>query len=201
MLALDRAVRQGRRVSVLFNLVDAASRRVRFHGVRAEMIARQADALGIELVQPATEPARFEQSFLTGMDTLRERGVDAIIFGNIHLEDVRGWYEARTTARGLEHVEPLWGEEPRAVVAELLERGYRTRLTCVDLQHADRRWLGRELDRALAAEIAATPHVDAAGESGEYHTFVFAGPLFSAPVDHVLGAVREESGHALIDLR
>lgn len=200
MLALDRAIRQGRHVRFLFNIVDARSGRVRFHGVRADMIARQAAALGLDLVQVATHPDGFEDTFLSGLDELRRRGADTIVFGNIHLEDVRGWYEERTTAHGFLHEEPLWGGDPAALVMELLDRGYRTRVTSVDLQHARRSWLGRELDRELALEIGATPHVDPAGESGEYHTYVFDGPLFSAPIAHVTGDTREEAGHALIDL-
>lgn len=200
MLALDRTVRQNLDVRYLLNIIDAGTRRIRFHGVRAELIGRQAAALGMQLVQPATTPDAFEQTFLDGLDQLRVLGVKGIIFGNIHLEDVRGWYEERTTGRGLAHVEPLWQADPNAVVAELIERGYRTRITSIDLQSANRSWLGRELDRALAAEIAGTEGVDAAGERGEYHTFVFAGPLFTKPVEHMVGAVREETGHALIEI-
>jgi uncharacterized protein (TIGR00290 family) len=200
MLALDRAVRQDLDVRYLLNIIDAGTRRIRFHGVRAELIGRQAAALRMQLLQPATLPENFEQTFLGGLDQLRDFGVEGIIFGNIHLEDVRGWYEERTTGRGLAHVEPLWKVDPNVAVAELLERGYRTRITSVDLQMADRGWLGRELDRALAAEIAGRKGVDAAGERGEYHTFVFAGPLFTEPVEHIVGPVREEKGHALIEI-
>lgn len=199
-LALDRAVRQGIDVRFLFNIVHGLTERVRFHGVRATMIARQAEALGLELIQPFTTPDGFEPAFLNGLDELREHGASGIVFGNIHLADVRAWYEERTTARGLTHVEPLWGGAPADIVAEVLDRGYRTRIVSVDLARGRRTWLGRELDRDLAHEIAATPGADPAGEQGEFHSFVFDGPLFRHPVAHVTGEVHEEEGHAMIDL-
>lgn len=200
MLALDRATRDGLDVRFLFNIIHGDSGRVRFHGVRAAMIAHQVRALGRELVQPVTTPAGFEEAFLRGLDELRGRGVRGIVFGNIHLADVRAWYEERTMARGLAHVEPLWGDRPIDLVSELLDRGYRTRIVSVDLARGRREWLGRVLDRKLAAEIAATPGVDPAGESGEYHSFAFAGPLFRGPVGHRIGAVHEQEGHVQVDL-
>ena len=200
MLALDRAVRQGIDVRYLLNIVHGLTGRVRFHGVRAELIARQAEALRLELVQPFTSPEGFEAAFLGGLGDLLSRGVEGIIFGNIHLADVRAWYEERTTAHGLVHVEPIWGEPPGGLVAEVLARGYRTRVVSVDLGRGDRGWLGRELDPGLAGTIAAHPGADPAGEQGEFHTFVFDGPLFRHPVMHEVGAVHEEEGHAQIDL-
>ncbi len=201
MLALDRAVRGGMDVRWLLNLYDRESGRVRFHGVRRELIALQAERLGLELVQRATSPADFEDVFLDALAALVDAGAGAIIFGNIHLADVRAWYEVRTVAAGLRHLEPLWGEAPAALVAEVLYRGYRACLTGVDLSRGSRAWVGRELDGGLAAEIAGRPRVDPAGEHGEFHTFVFDGPLFDAAIDIVTGPTHEADSHLLIDLR
>jgi uncharacterized protein (TIGR00290 family) len=199
-LALDRAVRQGLDVRYLFNIVYGPTGRVRFHGVRADLIARQAEALGLELIQPFTTPRGFEPAFLNGLDELIAHGVGGVVFGNIHLADVRAWYEERTTARGLEHVEPLWGDAPRDLVHEVLARGYRTRVVSVDLARGRRDWLGRELDAEFAAEIAMHPGVDPAGEQGEYHTFVFAGPLFRSEITYQIGEIHEEEGHVQVDV-
>lgn len=199
-LALDRAVRQGLDVRFLFNIYEGSTGRVRFHGVRRELIAAQAASLGRELVQDHTHPHDFETIFDRTLVGLRARGVGGIIFGNIHLADVRAWYEERVTALELEHLEPLWGEEPDALVAELLERGYRTRIAAVDLERGDRDWPGRELDAALAAEIGGRPDTDPAGEHGEYHTFVFDGPLFEHPLAVSVGEVVEMEGHRLVEL-
>jgi uncharacterized protein (TIGR00290 family) len=200
MLALDRAVRRGLDVRWLFNLYDAASERVRFHAVRRELIARQAERLGLELVQLATRPDTFEARFVEGLARLASLGATGVIYGNIHLDDVRAWYEERTAGRGLDHLEPLWGGHGADLLAELLERGYRTRLVSVDLTRGRPQWLGCELTVALAEELTARPGVDPSGEHGEYHTFVFDGPLFHAPLDVRAGEVREEGDHAVLDL-
>jgi diphthine-ammonia ligase len=199
-LALDRALRMGLRVRHLFNLYDEPSGRVAFHGVRAELIRMQAKRLGLGILQLPVRPGEFEPVFLAGLERLRVLGVTGIIFGNIHLADVRAWYEERTTAVGFEHVEPLWAEPPDDLVREFLARGYRTLLASVNLELGRREWVGRELTSALATEVAGTPGVDAAGERGEYHTFVFEGPLFASRIEVVPGDVIEYKGHALIEL-
>lgn len=200
MLALDRAVRAGLDVRWLLNLYDGGTDRVRFHGVRRELVALQAQRLGVRLVQQPTTESDFEAVFTAGLQALAASGASAIIFGNIHLADVREWYEVRSTRAGLHHIEPLWGEAPAAVVAELLHRGYRSCLTAVDLDRASRSWAGRELDGELASEIASRTGTDPAGERGEYHTFVFDGPLFRSPIDLVIGESNESDHHLLIDL-
>lgn len=199
-LALHHAQADGPDVRVLLNLYDRASSRVRFHGVRAGLIAAQAASLGIELLQRATDPDTFEATFLDALGELRARGIDAVVFGNIHLADVRAWYEERTTGTGLRHVEPLWGMAPADVVAEFVATGYRARITSVDLERLPREWLGCELDADLLARLKATPGVDAAGEHGEYHTFVHDGPLFRNPLVCAAGAAFETETHALLDL-
>jgi diphthine-ammonia ligase len=181
MLALHRALDQGLPVTTLFNLYDGASGSVRFHGVARELVGAQARALGLELLQLPLGDDDYDAVFGDGLAQLRQRGATSLVLGNIHLADVRGWYEARTRAHGLGHVEPLWGWEPRRVVEEVVRLGYRARVSGVDATRALPQWLGRELDTALLAEFQAAG-IDAAGESGEYHTFVHDGPLFAHPV-------------------
>ena len=199
MLALDRAVRRGWRVDYLLNLYDAASQRVRFHGVRQELIQAQADALSITLLAYPTQPDTFEQVFLGALDDLCQRGADAIIFGNIHLADVRAWYEAHTTGKGLTHLEPLWGEPVGLLAREVVQRGYHAVLTSVELARARESWLGEPLSEALIQEFEEAG-IDACGERGEYHTFVSSGPLFRAPLPVSLGERVSMPGYALIDV-
>jgi diphthamide synthase (EF-2-diphthine--ammonia ligase) len=105
MLALDRAVRTGRQVSTLVTMYDAESVRARFHGIPITLI--QADALGIPLLRYPMRPETFAAIFLQSLIDLRECGITGIIFGNIHLQDIRALYEERSVAAGLTHLEPL----------------------------------------------------------------------------------------------
>jgi uncharacterized protein (TIGR00290 family) len=199
-LALDRALRQGIDVRVLANIYEGTTGRVRFHGVRRELIQRQAEALGLELVTAHTTPDDFEPVFLGVLETLRARGCEGIVFGNIHLADVRAWYEERVRAAGLRHVEPLWGDPPIELVHEVVERGYRALVVSVDLMQGAAEFLGRELDADLLTEIGISDDLDPCGERGEYHTLVFDGPGFRDPLAYTTGQTVDKDGHRFIDL-
>jgi uncharacterized protein (TIGR00290 family) len=199
-LALDRAQRQGLEVAFLANIYEGSTGRVRFHGVRHELIQRQAKALGLELVTAHTSPRSFEPVFLEVLETLRGRGCSGIVFGNIHLADVRAWYEERVRGAGLDHVEPLWGDPPIELVHEVVERGYRALVVSVDLQQGAAAFLGRELDADLLTDIDIADDLDPCGERGEYHTLVFDGPAFNRPLSYIRGPSIEIDGHRFIDL-
>jgi diphthine-ammonia ligase len=205
VLALDRAIRAGLRVTRLVTLYDDASQRVRFHAVPVSVMRAQAAALGLPLSLYPTTPATFEGAFLAALSELREASIGGLIFGNIHLADVRAWYEDRVRAAGLEHVEPLWGEPPSALVREVVTRGYRATLTCIEAPKADVAWLGQPITDALIAELEARG-VDPCGERGEYHTLVTDGPLFHAPLAvrfgdaHVTSAAGEGSQFHQLDV-
>lgn len=199
-LALDRAARQGYTDLRLVTLYDEASQRVRFHGVPVTLMRAQAEALGLPMRCVPTTPATFEAMFLALVAELAAEGVRGAIFGNIHLADVRGWYEERVRAAGLAHIEPLWGEDPSALVRETLTRGYRALLTCVDTTRADATWLGQTISADLIAAFERAG-IDACGERGEYHTLVTDGPLFRHPLAIQTGAVHTEGAFQQLDVR
>jgi uncharacterized protein (TIGR00290 family) len=200
VLALDRAMRQGLQVDFLVTMYDEASQRVRFHGVPIALIQAQAHALGIPLLAYPNTSSTFEAIFLQSLHDLRQRGITTLIFGNIHLADVRAWYEERTTAAGLKHREPLWGELPSKLVREFLARGYTALLTCIEEAHANPAWLGAPLTEELIQAFEQA-EIDPCGEHGEYHTFVHAGPLFSAPLALRLGQRISQAGFQQMDIQ
>ena len=200
MLALDRATRQGYTNLRLVTLYDGPSGRVRFHGVPVEVMRAQAEALGLPMRCVPTMPATFEAAFRALLGELAAEGVRGAIFGNIHLADVRAWYEERVCAAGLEHIEPLWGEEPSALVRETLARGYRSLLTCVDTIRADPAWLRQTISEPLVAAFERAG-IDPCGERGEYHTLVTDGPLFRRPLAIQTGEVHVEEPFHQLDVR
>lgn len=198
-LALQRAGAAGIEVARLINFHDAATGRVRFHATRVDMVQAQAHALGIELRTIATTWPEMEGRLAEELATLRSEGFAGVVLGDIHLADVRAWYEERVSAAGLQHVEPLWAEEPARLVREFVETGGRAVITCVDCVRLDASWLGRILDEHFIEEIGATG-VDPCGENGEYHSFAFQGPMFARPVGWRPGERRSESGFSQLDL-
>ena len=201
-LALHRARTAGLRVTTLASVVDGDTGRIPYHGTRADVLRAQASALGLDLALARTAEGRgFEEAFTGLLEELSAGGIEGMVFGNVHLADVRAWWEKRVSAAGLEHVEPLWGGDPARLVREYVGLGYRSRVVSVLLDSpADPGWLGRELDRELLEEIAARGGVDPCGERGEFHTVCRDGPLFLRPVDLRAGETSEVEGHRILDL-
>jgi len=198
-LALMRARAKGLDVSRLLNFYDPATDRVRFHATRSDLIRAQAGAIGIELRQLGTPWERYEATFRDMLAELKREGFAGVVFGDIHLADVRAWYEERVRAAGLAHVEPIWGEAPAALVAEFVASGSRAVITCCELPKLDETWLGRIIDERFVDDIRGLP-IDPAGENGEYHSFTFAGPLFRSPVPWRAGARRHDGAFVQLDL-
>lgn len=198
-LALLRARARGLPIERLLNFYDPASDRVRFHATRRELIRAQADAAGIELRQYGTAWDDYERTFREMLASLAGEGFTGVVFGDIHLKDVRAWYEDRVRAAGLAHVEPLWLERSPALLAEFVASGSRAVITCVELPKLGEAWLGRVIDERFANDIASEG-VDAAGENGEYHSFVYASPLFSAPIRWRSGERRSDGDFLQLDL-
>jgi uncharacterized protein (TIGR00290 family) len=198
-LALMRARARGLDVVRLLNVYDPASDRVRFHATRRELIQAQADAIGIELRQFGVAWDGYEPAFRAMLEALRAEGFRGVMFGDIHLADVRAWYEERVRAAGLEHVEPIWGEAPAALVAEFVASGSRAVITCCELPKQDESWLGRIIDERFVDDIRAMP-IDPAGENGEYHSFAFAGPLFRTPLRWRACGRRAEGDFVQLDI-
>lgn len=198
-LALDRARRAGVEVVRLVSFYDSSSQRVRFHATRVEMLYAQAAAIGIDLHPIGTTWTEMDAALNAELASLRAEGFAGVVYGDIHLADVRAWYEDRVTASGLKHVEPIWGEPPSALLGEFISSGGRAVITCVDLARLDEAWLGRTTDERFGADIASTG-VDVCGENGEFHSFAYAGPVFRTPVEWTAGERRRDGGFAQLDV-
>jgi uncharacterized protein (TIGR00290 family) len=198
-LAFTRARARGLEIGALLNFVDASSGRVRFHATRAELIAAQATAARVALRQYATTWGDLEDAFRRALRQLLADGFAGVIFGNIHLADVRAWYEKRVRGADLEHVEPIWGEPPSALLREFVGGGGRAVLTCCELGKLDERWLARIIDERFVTDIA-TAGVDVCGENGEYHSFAYAGPAFREAVAWRPGSRRSDGVFVQLDL-
>ena len=198
-LALQRARAAGRQVERLLTFYESSSGRVRFHATTTAMLRAQSEALGIELEAIGTTWPEMEAALARKLAQLREEGFAGVVLGDIHLADVRAWYEERVVAAGLEHVEPIWGFPPSELLAEFVGSGGRAVITCVDLERLDAAWLGRVIDERFLADVAATG-IDACGENGEYHSFAFAGPAFTRPVAWAPGESRADGRFAQLDL-
>lgn len=191
-LALER-LRENPDVTVvaLLTTVSTAFDRVSIHGVRRTLLHRQAQRVGIpvaEVALPASATNEtYETAFAEAVTRLRAEhpGLGVMAFGDLFLDDVRAYRDALLARHGWSGVYPLWGEDTTALAADFAARGYRAVLTCVDTTQLDARFAGREFDAQLLRDLP--DHVDPCGERGEFHTFVYDGPGFAAPVHICLG--------------
>jgi uncharacterized protein (TIGR00290 family) len=173
----------------LLTTFNEVADRVAMHAVRRELVERQAAAAGLPLwAVPLPWPCSNEQYELLMAQTCAKavaEGIEGVAFGDLFLEDVRAYRERQLKDTGLEPVFPVWGLPTRALAREMIARGTRAKLTCVDTEKLDRSFVGREFDEAL---LAALPEdVDPCGEKGEFHSFVYAGPMLNAELSVSVG--------------
>jgi uncharacterized protein (TIGR00290 family) len=191
-LCLHRVRQSGAfRIDCLLTSVNAAYGRVSQHGVRIDLLERQAASIGLplhKLVLPATlTMGRYDTLMRETLARFRARGVTTSVFGDIFLEELRAYREARLAEAGFTGAFPLWKADTRALAREFIDLGFRAVVVCVDEKHLDASFAGREFDRAFLDALPAG--VDPCGEHGEFHTFVYDGPLFRAPVPFARGEV------------
>jgi uncharacterized protein (TIGR00290 family) len=165
-------------IAGLLTTFNEAANRVAMHGVRRELVERQASAAGLPLwAVPLPWPCSNEQyEFLMNETFARAiaAGIEGIAFGDLFLEDVRAYREKQMRDSGQRPIFPLWGAPTRELAGQMIASGMRTKLTCIDTQKLDVSFVGREFDENLLAALPDT--VDPCGENGEFHSFVYAGP-------------------------
>lgn len=193
---------QGIRVDALLTTINEAADRVAMHGVRRELLEAQAESLGIPL-WPISLPwpcsnDDYESRMADACRRAVAEGFDTIAFGDLFLRDIREYREKQLAGSGLAPVFPLW-ELPTAQLArDMIAAGVRARLSCVDTKQIDAAFSGREFDAALLTDLPAT--ADPCGEKGEFHTFVYDGPMFRSPIAIETGATHDYNGFLYSDL-
>ncbi len=188
-LALDRILRMGGyQVMALVTNFSKSSGRVTMHGVRKQLIQHQARSLQIplwEVILPDPTMDAFEAATLSAWHHLRkEVGIEAIVYGDIFLEDIRSYRDRLAQRAGLQSIYPLWNVPTDELLREFWRRGHRTVICAANASNA--RLVGRPLDHRTRAMLAHG--TDPCGEHGEFHTFCFDGPHFHYPIPYRLGS-------------
>jgi uncharacterized protein (TIGR00290 family) len=162
------------------------------HGVSRRLLEQQAAALNIPLDLVHIPKAASNSVYLTRLNTvlhrLQSRGINKLAFGDLYLDDLRDFREENLDSIGMEALFPLWHRCTKELSHAFLNAKFKAVIVCVDEQTLDSSFVGRMYDRTLLADLPLT--VDPCGENGEFHTFVFDGPLFAQPVTVKLGSRR-----------
>lgn len=163
--------------------------RVSMHGVRLELLEKQAEAIGLPLekifVSQRSSNEEYEQAMSACLLAHKARGVTACAFGDIFLEDLKCWREAKLAQVGMRGIFPIWKIDTRDLIREFLALGFGTVITCANDAYLGEEFVGRVIDPDFIASLP--PDVDPCGEYGEFHSFAFAGPVFREPVGFRVG--------------
>jgi uncharacterized protein (TIGR00290 family) len=168
-------------------MFDETGERSRSHAISLELMRAQAEALGLELITPIASWRDYERVFIEELKRLKSQNVEAAIFGDIDLQAHREWEEKVCAAAEIEAVLPLWKEDRLDLVNELLHEGFRSVVICDNEEFLPKEFCGRVFDEQFIKDLPAG--VDACGENGEFHTFVFDGKLFKNPVPYKIDEI------------
>lgn len=170
----------GHEVAALLTTVTEDYGRISMHGVRASLLEQQADSLRLPLDQVRIGRSASNEEYEARMEEMllryRAEGVRSVVYGDIFLEDLRRYREENLAKIGMEAVFPIWKRDTAELARTFIELGFRAVISCVDSEALDRRFAGREFDEKLLADLP--DNVDPCGENGEFHSFVYDGPLF-----------------------
>ena len=197
-------LRQSPEVEVvgLLTTTNEAFDRVAMHGVRETLLEAQAEAAGLPLWKvplpwPCTNEA-YKWRMAAACAEARAQGIEAVVFGDLFLEDVRDYRIQKLAGTGLSPLFPIWNPDTLGLARDMVAAGLRATLVCVDPRALAASFAGRDFDAALLAELP--PGVDPCGERGEFHTFAWDGPMFSHPLAFQRGEVVERDGFVFADL-
>jgi uncharacterized protein (TIGR00290 family) len=186
----------------LLTTVNEAAGRVAMHAVRTELLQAQANGLDLPLrtvfIRSPCPNDVYERAMAAAVASALADGFTHVAFGDLFLEDVRRYREEKLAGSGLTPIFPLFGADTVSLARDMVASGLRARLTCVNPAVLDRSFAGREFDAALLRDLPDT--IDPCGERGEFHTFAYAGPMFSQAIPIESGVVVKRDGFVFADL-
>ena len=191
-LALYHTIRAGEyKPDLLLTSVNTAVDRISMHGVRTSLLEMQSDSLGIPLrkleLPEGLSMTEYNSIMSAAVSDLRAQGYDQTVFGDIFLEDLRAYREEQLKPMGIRAHFPIWKRDTKELLNEFLDLGFKTVVVCIKSELLDKSFAGRVIDRDFIRDLPE--NVDPCGENGEFHTFVFDGPIFKTSIRFDLGEV------------
>jgi len=202
-LACHKAILSGHKVAALFNFTSPDGSVSLSHGLDPRLVAEQAAACGLPLLQkPMPGIGAYEREFKELISEWKSaKGIEGVVFGDIYLQEHKEWIDRVCKETDVKPVFPLWGLESRQIIRDLAGSGFKAIIVCVKPGVLGKEWLGRQLDTGFVEDLHRyDPKVDPCGESGEFHTFVYDGPLFKKPVEFLPGEKKLNSTYWCLDI-
>lgn len=202
MLAVHRFLNKPENsIECLLNMCDADGLHSRSHGIHKSWIQKQAACMNMPLIQPISDFKGYEKVFNSQIVALKSQGVEAGVFGDIYLEEHREWIDRVCNEMEIKALFPLWGEDTSHLLQEFINEGFETIVVAIRNDMLEDTWLGRIIENDFLRDIKKLTGIDPCAENGEYHSFVFNGPLFREPVKFKKGEIHREGNHNFIELK
>lgn len=170
--------------AALLTTITEGYERISMHGVRRELLVQQADAVGIPLdpvyIPQACTNEIYQERMREALEKHQRAGIGAVVFGDLYLQDIRAYREERMQSIGMRCIFPVWNRPTAEYARQFIDYGFRAVVVCVDTQALAQDFIGREYDLRFLEDLPGS--VDPCGENGEFHTFVYDGPIFKRPV-------------------
>lgn len=183
-LACYKAMESGYDVRYLLNFISREHKRCCFHGIEGKLLRLQAELIGIPLVQKEVSPdmEKYEKEFKEAVSELKTAGIGKMVFGDVYLQEHKDWVERVCKDLKIQPIEPLWGIPPDKIVEEFIELGFKAIVVSCQAKLFGQEFVGRYVDRDFLAELKKR-QICPCGENGEFHTFVFDGPIFKKRIE------------------
>jgi uncharacterized protein (TIGR00290 family) len=181
----------GYEITALLTTVTEDYDRISMHGVRRVLLEKQADSLGLPLeavfISKQSSNEEYESKMQAALEKYKEAGVTSVAFGDIFLEELRKYREDNLSKIGMKAIFPIWKRNSTELAHAFIDEGFRAVITCVDSHVLDRSFVGREFDKQFLSKLPSG--IDPCGENGEFHSFVYEGPIFEKKIEYSAGEV------------
>jgi uncharacterized protein (TIGR00290 family) len=181
----------GYEITGLLTTITEDYDRISMHGVRRALLEKQADLLCIPLekvfISKQSSNEEYESKMKAALDKYKEAGVTTVAFGDIFLEDLRRYRENKLAGLGMRGIFPIWKKDTTELAHAFIDQGFRAIVTCIDSQVLNKSFAGREFDKNFLDDLP--PAIDPCGENGEFHSFVYEGPIFKKRIAYTKGDI------------
>ncbi len=184
----------------LLNMVSEDGKRSRTHGISSDLLKAQAEAMVIPIFQRKTSWDGYETEFIKMLSEFEQKEIQSGVFGDIDLDEHREWVERVCGKAGIEPIFPLWQCGREDLLLDFIRSGFKAVVVAVKTDMLSSDWLGRKIDESFIADLKKISSVDLCGEAGEYHTFVYDGPIFKKSVDFSIGEKIPDNKYCFLEV-
>ena len=199
--ACYKAKQQGYQIISVVNFTDSDGVNSVSHGLSADIIQRQAGLIDIPLLQKTMPKKGYKDAFKVLIEELKAKeGIEGIIFGDIYLQEHRDWIDKVCDELKVEAILPIWVKDTEKLVNEIIDSGFKSIVVSANKDILGEEWLGREVDDRFIRDLKSIGNIDLCGEKGEFHTFVYDGPIFREKIRFNKGEKRLQNNRWFLEI-